>query len=91
MAYILVAIVAGAVVLFTIRNFERVSVSLLVWHFADVPLAVVVLAAFGAGLAVAGIPLLLQRWSLRRRVRKLEGSLASATAPPADSRHDPGA
>jgi uncharacterized integral membrane protein len=85
MGYIVVAVVAGAVALFTIQNLDRVTVRVLVWQFPDVPIAVVVLASLGAGLVIAGVPLLLQRWNLRRRIRRLELAQASASAPPKDT------
>jgi uncharacterized integral membrane protein len=82
MGYIIVAIVAGVVALFSIQNPDRVTVRMLVWQLGDVPLAVVVLASLGAGLVIAGVPLLLQRWNLRRRIGRLESAQASAAAPP---------
>ncbi len=84
MGYIIVAIVAGAVALFTVQNLERVTVTVVLWRFPDVPIAVVVLASLGAGIIIAGVPLLLQRWNLRRRIRRLESARASATPSPKD-------
>jgi uncharacterized integral membrane protein len=85
MGYIIVAIVAGAVALFTVQNLERVTVRVLLWQFLDVPIAVVVLTSLVAGTVIAGVPLLLQRWRLRRRIRRLEIAHANAPNPPGDA------
>lgn len=83
MGYLVVSLVAVAVAVFTMQNTERVTVRLLMWQLEHVPLAAVMLSALGVGLVLAGVPLLLQRWRLRRRLRRLE------TRPvPTDSSND---
>ena len=79
MAYILVAIIAVAVAVFTLQNTERVTVTLLVWRIPEVPLAAVVLFAAGAGIVAVGVPLWLQRWRLRSRLRALESRALEST------------
>jgi lipopolysaccharide assembly LapA-like protein len=49
-----------------------VSMRFAVWTLTDVSLAVLILVSLAAGLVIAGVPLWLQRWSLRRRARTLE-------------------
>ncbi len=66
--YLIVAIVAVAVAVFTLQNTQPVTVTLLVWQTAEVPLAAVVLFALGAGIVLAGVPLWVQRWWLRSRL-----------------------
>ncbi len=83
MAYLIVAIAAVAVAVFTMQNTDRVTVTLLLWQVGQVPLAAVVLFSLGTGIVLAGVPLWLQRWRLRSRVRSLESRLArAAEAPP---------
>ena len=81
MANLIVAIVAVAVAVFTMQNTAGVSVKFLLWQVASLPLAAVVLFSFAAGVVVVGVPLWLQRWRLRSRVRALESRAGSATPP----------
>jgi uncharacterized integral membrane protein len=78
-AYLVVAVIAVAVAVFTLQNTEAVTVTLLVWRVTEVPLAAVVLFAFALGAVLAGVPLWIQRWRLRSRLRAQEAH------PPADS------
>jgi uncharacterized integral membrane protein len=71
-AFLVVAILAVAVAVFTLQNSEPVTVTLLVWRLERVPLAAVALFALGLGVVIVGVPLWLQRWRLRSRVRTLE-------------------
>jgi len=76
LGYLLVAVIAAAVAVFTLQNSGPTRVQFAVWSIDGVPLAAVVLLALAAGLVLAGIPLLLQRWRLRARVRALEARVA---------------
>lgn len=86
LGYLIVAIVAAAVAVFALQNSTPTRVQFALWSIDGVPLAAVVLLALAAGLIVAGVPLLLQRWRLRARLRALEGRMAAleppAVAPP---------
>jgi uncharacterized integral membrane protein len=87
MAYLIVAIVAVAVSVFTLQNTAEVTVTFLFWQIARVPLAAVVLFSLAAGVVLAGVPLWLQRWRLRSRLRALESRVVPP-ASPSDSRPD---
>ena len=76
LGYLLVAIVAAAVAVFALQNSAPTRVQFAVWSIDNVPVAAVVLLALAAGLVVAGVPLLIQRWRLRARLRALETRLA---------------
>ena len=91
--YLVVALVAAAVAVFALQNVETTSVRFLVWAREGVPVAALVLICLGAGLVAAGVPLLIQRWRLRARVRALEARLAildPPAEPPAPPRHASG-
>lgn len=76
LGYLLVAVIAAAVAVFTLQNSAPTRVQFAVWSIDAVPLAAVVLLALAAGLVLAGVPLLLQRWRLRARVRAAETRVA---------------
>ena len=76
LGYLLVAIIAAAVAVFTLQNSAPTRVQFAVWSIDGVPLAAVVLLALAAGLVLAGVPLLIQRWRLRGRVRAVEARVA---------------
>ncbi len=73
MLYVIVAIIAVAVAVFTLQNTGGVTVTLLVWRIGEMPLAAVILFAFAAGIVLAGVPLWIERWRLRSQRRVLEG------------------
>jgi uncharacterized integral membrane protein len=73
--YLLVAILGGAIVLFALQNGAPVPVRFLRWTTPPTSLAALILLALAAGLVVAGVPLWLQRWRLRARVRTLEAQV----------------
>jgi uncharacterized integral membrane protein len=85
-AYIVVAIVAVAVAVFTMQNTTSVTVRFLVWQIDEVPLAAVILGALVTGGVIVGVPLGLARWRLKSRLRALERGL-----PPAIDRPGTGA
>jgi len=70
--YLVVAIVAAAVVVFTFQNGTPVSVRFLTWTLPSVSVAGLTLVALAAGIIAAGVPLWIGRWRLRARVRALE-------------------
>jgi phosphoglycerate-specific signal transduction histidine kinase len=49
-----------------------VAMRFLTWTLPATSIAALVLAALAAGIVVAGVPLWVQRWRLRARVRTLE-------------------
>ncbi len=89
MAYLIVTIVAVLMAVFTIQNTEPVTVTLLVWRITPVPLAAVVLVSLAAGTVLVGVPLWIQRWRLRSRLRSLEARAVPPEGKPPDSRSSP--
>jgi uncharacterized integral membrane protein len=70
--YLIVALCAAAVTIFAIQNSAPTAVEFLLWKREGVPVSALILLSLGAGLILAGIPLGIQRWRLRSRVRALE-------------------
>ena len=73
--YLVVAIITAAVVVFAFQNGTPVSVRFLPWTVPEVSVAAVILIALVTGLLIAAIPLWIQRWRLRVRVRALESQV----------------
>jgi lipopolysaccharide assembly protein A len=73
--YLVVAILTAAVVIFAFQNGTPVSVRFLPWTVPEVSVAAVILIALVSGLFIAAIPLWIQRWRLRVRVRSLENQV----------------
>ena len=73
--YLVVAILTAAVVVFAFQNGTPVSVRFLTWTVPEVSVAAVILIALVSGLLIAAIPLWIQRWRLRVRVRSLENQV----------------
>jgi uncharacterized integral membrane protein len=73
--YLIVAILTAAVVIFAFQNGTPVSVRFLSWTVPEVSVAAVILIALVSGLLIAAIPLWIQRWRLRVRVRSLENQV----------------
>ena len=82
--YIIVAALAAGVVIFAFQNAGTVSVRFLAWTLPETSTAAVMLAALAAGLIVAGLPLWLQRWRLRSRLRTLEAKVQQLESALAD-------
>jgi uncharacterized integral membrane protein len=81
--YAIVAILAAAVAVFALQNSNPTAIRFAVWSLDGVPLAGLVLVSLVAGIIVAGVPLWIQRWRLRSRVRALERRVqALESAPP---------
>ena len=70
--YLVVALLTAAIVVFAFQNGTPVSVRFLMWTVPEISAAAVILIALVSGLLIAAIPLWIQRWRLRVRVRGLE-------------------
>jgi uncharacterized integral membrane protein len=70
--YIAVAVLAAAVTIFALQNSAPTAVEFLFWKREGMPVSALILISLGAGLILAGVPLAIQRWRLRSRVRILE-------------------
>jgi uncharacterized integral membrane protein len=73
--YLIVALITAAIVVFAFQNGTPVSVRFLTWTVPEVSAAAVILIALVAGLLISAIPLWIQRWGLRARVRGLESQV----------------
>jgi lipopolysaccharide assembly protein A len=78
--YLLVAVIAAALAVFALQNGAPVAVEFAIWKLEGVPLAGVILGAFGAGLIIAAVPLTIQRWRARSQLRRLEARLRTLEA-----------
>lgn len=87
MKYLVVAVVASAITIFALQNTTPTSVRFLVWSLQAMPLATVILLSVAAGIVLVGLPLWIDRWRLRARIRALETQLASADVRTAE--HEP--
>lgn len=72
LGYAVVALLAAAVTIFAIQNSAPTAVTFLLWTREGMPVSALILISLGAGLALAGVPLAIQKWRLRARVRTLE-------------------
>ena len=84
--YLIVALIAAALAIFALQNGTPTTVRFIVWNLDGVPLAGLILGAFGAGLLIAGVPLGIQRWRARSQARRLEAHVRNLQA----ERHKPG-
>ena len=75
LGYVVVAVIAVAVTVFTLQNTEQATVRFLVWRLEAVPLATLVLASLGAGLLITGVPLAIRLRACRARARSQETRL----------------
>jgi putative membrane protein len=75
LGYLVVALLTAAVVVFAFQNGTPVSVRFLMWTVPEISAAAVILIALVSGLLIAAIPLWIQRWRLRHRVRGLESQV----------------
>jgi uncharacterized integral membrane protein len=76
LGYLMVAILAAAVAVFALQNGSPAPVRFITWTIEGLPLAALILASLASGLVVAGVPLLIQRWRLRARLRAAERRVA---------------
>jgi uncharacterized integral membrane protein len=80
LGYLVVAILAAAVAVFALQNGSPATVNFITWTIEGLPLAALILASLASGLVVAGVPLLIQRWRLRARLRAAERRVAELEA-----------
>ena len=78
--YAAVAVVAVAVTVFALQNSAPATLRFIAWTIAPVPLAAVILAAVGAGLLIAGVPLAVSRLRAGARARRLEARVRELEA-----------
>jgi uncharacterized integral membrane protein len=72
LGYLLVAALSVLVTIFALQNTDPATVRFLLWRLETVPVAILVLAALGAGLVIAGLPLGIKLRVWRSRARSLE-------------------
>ena len=93
LSYVVVAIVAASVAVFALQNGSPTPVRFMFWTVEGFPLAGLILLSLACGLVVAGLPLMIQRWRLRARLRAAERRVADLEAarssPPAPARETP--
>jgi uncharacterized integral membrane protein len=75
LAYILVGILSAAVAVFSLQNTQPMPLRFVVWSLDGVPLAGAILAALAAGLILAAVPLSIELWRARARMRSLEAKV----------------
>jgi uncharacterized integral membrane protein len=83
LGYIVVAVVAASVAVFALQNTDHATVRFLFWRLERVPIATLVLVAFGAGLLIAAVPLAIKLGIWRSRARSHQarvGTLEAAVA-----------
>jgi uncharacterized integral membrane protein len=78
--YLVVALITAAIVVFAFQNGAPVTVRFLAWTVPEVSAAAVILLALVCGVVIAAIPLLIQRWRLRFRVRSLQNRVEQLEA-----------
>lgn len=76
--YIAVAVIAGGLTLFALQNNAPTPLRFAVWRLDAVPLATIILVSVALGVVLVGVPLLVQSWRLRSRLRSLESRLGEA-------------
>ena len=72
LAYVLVGILSAAVAVFALQNTQTMPIRFVVWSLEGVPLAGAILASLATGLILAAVPLSIELWRARARVRTLE-------------------
>ena len=83
LAYLLVALLGGAIAVFAIQNLTPVAIHFLGWRIEGA-LSLVVLLSILVGIVLTSLCGLVPHWKLRSRIRQLESRLAerSAAEPP---------
>jgi uncharacterized integral membrane protein len=71
-AYVVVAVVAALVTIFTLQNTAATNVRLFVWHVEGLPLAALLLGSLVAGALLVGVPLAIRLAIWRSRARTHE-------------------
>jgi uncharacterized integral membrane protein len=88
--YIVVAVIAAAITMFALQNNAPTAVRFLFWQLDAVPLATVMLVSVALGVVLVGVPLLVERWRLRSRLRALESRLGATETVPGEQDSAPG-
>lgn len=78
--YIAVAVLAVVITVFALQNTDPGTVRFLFWRLEAVPLALLILASFGAGLLIAGVPLAIRVGIWRSRARAREARVGALEA-----------
>jgi len=73
-----VAVLASALTVFALQNHTAVAIRVLVWQLEGMSLAAVILLSAAAGIVLVGVPLWIDRWRLRTRLRVLEAKVVAA-------------
>ena len=84
MKYAIVATVATVITLFAVQNTASTSIRFLFWSLGAFPLASIILLSVASGIVLVGVPLWVDRWRLRARIRALEARAVTPEAPLAD-------
>lgn len=78
--YILMILVGAAGAIFALQNIDPVVIRFLFWRIEGAPLAMVIILSIAIGVVLTSLVGIVQQLKLRSRIRKLEHSLAQATA-----------
>ena len=78
--YILMVLVGAAGAIFALQNIDPVVIRFLFWRIEGAPLAMVIILSIAIGVVLTSLVGIVQQLKLRSRIRKLEHSLAQATA-----------
>jgi len=78
--YILMILVGAAGAIFALQNIDPVVIRFLFWRIEGAPLAMVIILSIAIGVVLTSLIGMVQQLKLRSRIRKLEHSLAQATA-----------
>ena len=78
--YILMILVGAAGAIFALQNIDPVVIRFLFWRIEGAPLAMVIILSIAIGGVLTSLVGIVQQLKLRSRIRKLEHSLAQATA-----------
>ena len=73
-----VAVLASVLTVFALQNHAAVAIRVLVWQIEGMSLAAVILLSAAAGIVLGGVPLWIDRWRLRARLRVLEAKVVAA-------------
>ncbi len=76
--YVFIAALAAAITVFAFQNHAATSIRFLGWGTEGIPVASVILLSVAGGIVLVGVPLWVDRWRLRARLRSLETRLAAA-------------
>jgi uncharacterized integral membrane protein len=74
--YVFVAVLASAITVFALQNGTPTTIRFLFWSVDGASLATIILLSAAAGIALVGVPLVVERWRLRSQLRTLETRLA---------------